>query len=121
MRRFGPRFGLSATRKRTYDAYMRSEGWFERRKAWAERELKRRSGRAIQCVVCDKQWTLRDDLHHLDYDNLKAERHEDLVPVHRGCHDGIHEILDSLGLRRFMPARLANEVAIERMRASIGI
>lgn len=121
MRRQGPRLGTSLRRKTIYDAYMRSQGWFERRRKWAERELARRNGAPITCAVCDQAWTLSDDLHHLDYSNLQREEHSDLVPVHRGCHDDIHEILDSLAFRRYLPARLASLTAIDRVRAAKGI
>ncbi|GAA4045732.1 hypothetical protein GCM10022282_02590 [Agromyces indicus] len=103
-----PRAGLGLARKQRYDAYIDSPQWRQRREEW-DAEQRRRSPARPVCAACGNLWDLRrDDLHHVEYSRLGAERHEDLVPLHRRAHDEVHHLLDRLGLRRRMPLRLAN-------------
>ncbi|MFF8819121.1 HNH endonuclease [Leucobacter sp. NPDC015123] len=54
------------------------------------------AGGTIVCLGCGKPWKLKqDDLHHITYDRLGAEEHEDLWPLCRGCHTLIHDLLTS--------------------------
>ena len=77
-------------RRRRYEAYRASATWHQARAAWAGEE-ERRTGLPITCVVCGLRWELRrDDLHHMTYVRQGHEAHEDLVAVHRPCHEAIH-------------------------------
>ena len=64
---------------------------------------------------CRRGWTLRDDLHHLSYDRLGNERHEDLLPLCRTCHRALHRILDTSPHWRAMPRSTASLAIIERL------
>jgi len=112
----GLRGGLAGERKRRYDKYIDSSLWRSRRAAWVAVE-RERVGSRIVCVVCRGEWVFgSDDLHHVDYTRLGAERHHDLVPVHRVAHDQIHALIDGFHLTRRVPLRLANRHAISILR-----
>nr|PKY86269.1 hypothetical protein CYJ24_02145 [Actinomyces naeslundii] len=73
---------------------MNSPAWRRRRRSWASEET-RRSGRIV-CAVCSKPWhERRDDLHHASYSRMGRERHEDLVPMCRACHELVHKAIDA--------------------------
>ena len=79
---------------RRYAAWMNSPTWRRRRRRWASEET-RRSGRIV-CAVCSKPWReRRDDLHHASYSRMGRERHEDLVPMCRACHELVHKAIDA--------------------------
>ena len=101
--------------RRQYAAYMRSREWQQRRRVWLR--TFRRHGRDPTCVVCDRPWALDHDLHHVSYDNLGAERDEDLLPACRGCHEALHRILDSSRAWRAMPRPAATAGIISTLRA----
>ena len=76
-----------------YRRYMASPHWRQRREQWlADHQTHHHNPPA--CVICDQPWTLDDDLHHATYATLGRERHHDLVPMCRPCHEHLHQILD---------------------------
>ena len=101
--------------RRRYSAYIRSREWQQRRRVWL-RTFRRRHGHDPSCVVCDRTWTLDHDLHHVRYDNLGAERDEDLLPACRGCHEALHRIFDSSRVWRAMPRPAATAGIISTLR-----
>lgn len=79
-----------------YADHIQSPVWFQRRDTWAAEELRRRGDKGIVCLGCGKPWQLhRDDMHHANYQRLGHEAHEDLWPLHRGCHTRLHELMSS--------------------------
>ena len=71
----------SRSRSGAYDAYLVSDTWRARRKAWYAAWLTR-CGTPPACLVCDQEWNLRSGhLHHLTYERLGHEDDEDLVPL----------------------------------------
>ena len=104
-------------RRAKYSAYIVSSEWYRRRERWEEAET-RRLGRAPRCAGCSKPWSSRSgDMHHITYDRLGREAHDDLMPLCRGCHTLIHKVMESSSSWRRLPRRLANRQAIERVRA----
>jgi hypothetical protein len=89
-----------------YAAYLASPGWYDRRRAWAQAWTDYHHS-PPECVVCDKPWTLVDDLHHATYDRLGHEADRDLLPMDRSCHDRLHDILDASSAWRRMPRPVA--------------
>lgn len=86
------------------DGYSKSPAWFARRDQWFV-EFRQITGCEPFCYVCDatKAHLGSLDLHHLNYDGVQrgarnqwvaAEKHEDLVPLCRACHDDVHNRLD---------------------------
>jgi hypothetical protein len=78
-------------RRCLYALWMASPEWRALRAAWLE-EWRRRHRVEPTCVICDGPWTLRDDLHHRSYVRLGTEVFEDLLPMHRSCHEAVHRI-----------------------------
>jgi 5-methylcytosine-specific restriction endonuclease McrA len=72
------------------------------------------------CVVCGKPWTLDDDLHHASYANLGHEPDTELVPMCRGCHEDLHQILDTSRAWRTMPRPAATTGIITILRSRGG-
>jgi hypothetical protein len=70
-----------------YNKYMVSEAWnAKKQKYWTSKVVK-------QCVSCgnaDEHF----DLHHLTYERLGYEDHNDLVFLCRGCHVKVHQLVD---------------------------
>lgn len=79
--------------RRRYERYINSPRWWRRRERWLTDHLDY-AGRPPVCAICDRNWTLADDLHHITYATLGHERHQDLVPMCRTCHEDLHQILD---------------------------
>lgn len=104
-----------------YAAYMKSPDWWRRRHQWAEEELRLASSPdGIKCFGCSRLWRLsQDDLHHVTYDRLGHEDHEDLWPLCRGCHTLLHDLLASTGSWRKLSRRLGNQLAIGVLRDTI--
>ncbi|MGO1258486.1 MAG: hypothetical protein ACTMII_06020 [Brachybacterium sp.] len=71
---------------------MASAAWRIRRENWiAHQEYV--TGQPVCCEVCgEEDW---DDLHHLTYDRMGEERHEDLVALCRPHHEGMHRAYDA--------------------------
>ena len=99
-----------------YERFMASSRWRTRRREWLREHL-RRIGTAPICACCGHAWTLHGDLHHLTYDRLGHERHEDLLPLCRTCHTVLHRILDGSPHWRAMPRATASLMIIERLAA----
>lgn len=109
------------------DGYLKSPVWFARRDRWFDEEQSR-SGQ-MRCGVCvGAVERAKAELHHLSYDGVDqtaagwaaCESHEDLVCIHRRCHEWLHRLLDrDTALRRMKDRRLANRVAIARLRARL--
>jgi 5-methylcytosine-specific restriction endonuclease McrA len=85
--------GKSRVRHRgRYAAYMESGKWHRRRRDWEAHE-EFVTGAPVRCAVCGTaDWS---DLHHLTYDRLGDERHEDLVALCRECHEELHRAYDA--------------------------
>lgn len=97
-----------------YAGYITSAQWFRKREQWAACEAARLSPAPIQCRGnCGTVWSLRSgDLHHITYDRLGEEAHEDLWPMCRSCHTMIHDLMESSRSWRRLPKRQANLQAI---------
>jgi hypothetical protein len=101
----------SRSRSGAYDAYLVSDTWRARRKAWYATTPHlldlvaawlTRCGTPPACLVCDQEWNLRSGhLHHLTYERLGHEEDEDLVPLCARHHRQLHCALEgSAGWRR---------------------
>lgn len=106
-----------AAHRAYYAAYIRSGRWQVRRRHWASHEEYLRGGAPIRCAVCDRVWTLDDDLHHASYDRLGHETHGDLVPLCRRCHEDLHQALDNSPGWRRMRHEVATTGIIAALRA----
>lgn len=74
-----------------YREYIKSPRWRARREQWEQEHLQAHPGTVVQCFLCGDDWKLtRDDMHHCSYDRFESELHEDLWPLHRGCHSALH-------------------------------
>lgn len=103
-----------------YDAYIQSPEWFRRREEWAETERVRLGTDALVCTGCKQSWTLkRGHLHHVTYERLEHEAHEDLWAVCETCHMRLHELMDSSKSWRKLPRTLANEFALSALRSEV--
>ena len=91
----------SRSRSGAYDAYLDSDAWRDRRRAWYAAWLTRR-GTPPACLVCGQKWNLRSGhLHHLTYERLGHEHDDDLVPLCARHHRQLHRVLEeSAGWRR---------------------
>ena len=116
-----PRPGVAWSRRRVlrriaYGCWMASPQWLDVRRRW-HLEWVQRYGDEPSCVVCGGAWTLAgNDLHHRTYRRLGEERFEDLVPVHRGCHDLVHAVWDANPTWQRMDRGLANDLIIGLLR-----
>lgn len=98
---------LSRTRTGNKDynkGYLRSPGWFARRREWFE-DFVEIAGTVPFCYVCHMTRTQLGglDLHHLSYEGVGRdhrnrwvanEDHLDLIPLCRQCHTDVHSRLD---------------------------
>ena len=119
MRHLNPRAGISqgrGARRRLYAAYMASGGWQLRRRAWLRQWRATHPDTDPACMVCERAWTLADDLHHASYDQLGHEPDTNLLPMCRPCHQALHRILDRSGHWRTMPRRAATTRIITNLR-----
>lgn len=109
--------GREAHRQR-YASYMRSPAWYQRRHQWAADEANLLpEGAGILCLGCNESWTLRqDDLHHVTYDRLGAEDHEDLWPLCRTCHTLLHDQLVASRTWKKLPRTQGNHLALAQVR-----
>lgn len=107
--------------------YLKSTTWFVRRDQWIETEQARVGG--LYCAVCMGRVERKNvELHHLSYEGVARtaggwtadEADVDLVCMHRRCHEWLHRLMDGdAALRRMKDRRLANRVAIARLRARL--
>ena len=105
-----------AARRRAYATYMASGSWQRRRRAWLRHWRNTHPVADPVCAVCERVWTLSDDLHHANYDQLGHEPDADLVPMCRPCHRVLHRILDRSSHWRAMPRRAATARIITNLR-----
>ena len=71
----------------------KSPEWTARRRLWV-REWFEVMSYAPTCLVCHRDWTLSDDLHHRTYLHLGAEFFTDLVPLCHDDHVKMHELFE---------------------------
>jgi hypothetical protein len=105
-----------AARRRTYAAYMASGTWQRRRRAWLRHWRATHPDADPVCVVCERTWTLNDDLHHANYDQLGHEPDNDLVPMCKPCSKALHRILERSGHLGAIPPRAATASIITNLR-----
>lgn len=105
-----------AAHRAYYAAYITSPAWRARRRTWLTRHRRDHHTEPV-CVVCDRAWTLDDDLHHASYDHLGHEHDSDLIPMCRVCHEALHRILDGSRAWRAMPRRMATAALVAILRA----
>ena len=72
----------------------KSPEWIARRRLWV-REWLEHARTAPTCLVCDRDWTLSDDLHHVTYLHLGEEHFNELVPLCQADHASVHELFES--------------------------
>ena len=81
-------------RRAVYDAYLASQAWRARRKAWYAAWLTSH-GTPPVCLVCERAWSLRSGhLHHLTYMRIGTEEDRDLVPLCARHHRQLHQVLE---------------------------
>lgn len=108
--------------------YLHSPAWFARRDRWFRTRARQRT--PLVCAACGQIATPRTlELHHLDYRGIRrladgqwqaAERHADLVPLHPGCHELLHRLIDrDVVLARHRTRRDASRIALDRLRARL--
>lgn len=97
-----------------YAAYVVSPAWQRRRRQWFERRIA--ADAAPRCVVCDRPWTLADDLHHATYERLGREHDTDLWPMCRVCHEALHRLLDLSRYWRRLPRPVATAALVAALR-----
>jgi len=105
-----------AARRRAYATYMASGSWQRRRRAWLRHWRNTHPGADPVCAVCERVWTLSDDLHHASYDHLGHEPDADLVPMCKPCHRALHRILERSSHWRALPHRAATARIITNLR-----
>lgn len=85
--------GRAAAGKR-YADWLASPEWHKRRRRWAKEEQRRR-GRIV-CALCGARWSQsHGDLHHLSYNRMGRESHDDLMAMCRPCHELVHRAIDA--------------------------
>jgi hypothetical protein len=83
------------SRRASYDAYLNSRAWSDKRKGWYAAWLTA-AGVEPSCLVCGRRWTLKaGHLHHATYERLGAESPRDLLPLCRRDHKALHAVIDS--------------------------
>lgn len=117
-----------ASTSRSYRAgYLKSPAWFARRDRWFRAHA--RTGIPLTCHACERAATPAElELHHTDYHGVykvsgqwrARERHGDLVPLHPGCHELLHRLIDrDAVLSRGRDRRTASALALDRLRAKL--
>ena len=74
---------LKALGFKTYDAYLKSDHWKEFKESYFAKHKK-------VCYCCGVP---ARDLHHTSYANLGKEKHSEVKPLCRECHDKVHTII----------------------------
>ncbi len=72
----------------SYEEYLNSPHWRKFKSDYSQ------SGRTNACVVCRSPFV---ELHHHTYERLGAELFDDVTPLCRKHHDGVHEWLKTTG------------------------
>lgn len=103
--------------------FLRSPAWFARRDRWFRQHA------AAVCALCGGVGDKRTlELHHLDYAGVEqtargwrsAEPDDDLVPLHRVCHEVLHQLIDrDTVLSRQRTRRDATAVALSLLRRAM--
>ena len=105
------------SRRATYDAYLSSRAWSEKRKQWYAAWLTA-AGVEPSCLVCGGRWTLKSGhLHHVTYARLGDEALEDLLPLCRRDHQALHAVIDAHVAWRRSDRRTATAAVIAFLRA----
>lgn len=76
-----------------YPDVARSPEWTARRRLWV-RELFEHERTVPTCLVCHREWTLSDDLHHVTHLHLGEELFSELVPLCHDDHVKVHELFE---------------------------
>ena len=76
-----------------YPERSRSPEWIAQRKQWVI-EWFEANDHLPTCCVCNRFWTLADDLHHVTYMHLGDEYCKDLVPLCHEDHVRVHELFE---------------------------
>ncbi|MFE7845275.1 hypothetical protein ACFUTX_08800 [Microbacterium sp. NPDC057407] len=107
--------------------YLRSPVWFARRDRWFRAHA--RTGIPLVCQGCGHPAPAAElELHHTDYHGVykvggqwrARERHRDLMPLHPGCHELLHRLIDRDAiLSRGRDRRTASTLALNRLRAKL--
>lgn len=117
-----------ATTSRSYrSGYLKSPAWFARRDRWFRAHA--RTSIPLTCHACGRAAIPADlELHHTDYQGVykeggqwrAREPHADLVPLHPGCHELLHRLIDrDAVLSRGRDRRTASALALDRLRAKL--
>lgn len=99
-----------------YAAYIDSPTWAARRRRWFADE--RKAGRRPACVVCGAGERL--ELHHLTYERLGSERHDDLAALCSADHAALHAIWDAAQAYRALGRAVGSRAIIGSLRRSRG-
>jgi hypothetical protein len=95
---------------------MDSPAWFSRRELWLEEWKQTHDDQAPLCLACGERWTLHaGDLHHRSYERLGHERYSDLAPMCRGCHRGLHALVESAPEWRRLTLAQATDMIVNWM------
>lgn len=122
--KYTPEEAWPRTRRASYDAYLGSGAWSDKRKQWYAAWLTA-AGVEPSCLVCGRRWTLKaGHLHHATYDRLGAESVRDLLPLCRRDHKALHAVIDSHPTWRRAARQTATAAiiaALRRVRAARSI
>lgn len=107
--------------------FLRSPAWFARRDRWFRAHA--HTGIPLTCMACGRGATPAQlELHHADYHGVSQvdgqwrarERHRDLVPLHPGCHELLHRLIDrDTVLSRGRDRRTASTLALARLHTKL--
>ena len=117
-----------ASTGRSYRAgYLKSPAWFARRDRWFRAHA--RTVIPLTCQACGHVATPAElELHHTDYHGVYQEGGQwrarepqgDLVPLHPGCHELLHRLIDRDAiLARHRTRRAASDHALQRLRVAL--
>jgi 5-methylcytosine-specific restriction endonuclease McrA len=111
-----PRTPRPRRRRKSYDAYLASRAWSDKRKQWYAAWLSS-AGIEPSCLVCGRRWTLKSGhLHHTTYVRLGDESLSDLVPLCRRDHRALHAVIDSTPTWRRTDRRTATAALVAVLR-----
>lgn len=110
-----------------HTGYLKSPAWFARRGSWIANELATKGH--IECPLCLTNVDRKSvELHHVSYDGVKRTRtgwqaleaDEDLVGMHKRCHEWVHRLLDQDAYYGHIKnRRLATRLVIERLQTKL--
>jgi 5-methylcytosine-specific restriction endonuclease McrA len=109
--------GRAPARRATYDSYLASRAWHDKRRAWYAAWLTI-AGTEPRCLACGRVWTLKaGHLHHTTYARLGDEDLSDLIPLCGADHRRLHQMLDSHPTWRRTDRATASAALIAILRA----